>query len=264
LAVEVNWLNLKTSVKTAPEFVGCDPVHRATWLCLMLYCAEQENGGVILGCGSWGNRRWMQTCGVTKDEILDPCDLWQIEGGDLRLWGYPVEREAQVRAERDGGRRGGKISGFMRRKTKQIEPSPEPLSEPPLQAPLQASPERKGKEGKGKEEHTACVPTGAREERNSYADSFLPPSIDAVLAEAVVVGMSEQDAREFHEFWTAAEWRDKAGLRVRWKPALVSRKNVLANERAKCAGGSNGRKVGGGRSAATRYQAPGRPYDGAF
>lgn len=147
----MNWLNLNTSTKTAPAFVGCEPTQRATWLCLMLYCSEHENGGVIRDCAGWGTRRWMQTCGVTKDEVLSSCDLWSFDGGDLSVWGYPVEREREVAAKREGGRAGGISSGKTRREKIVLPAMPEAQLKAELQGELQAKPERNGKEGNGKE-----------------------------------------------------------------------------------------------------------------
>lgn len=104
----MNWLNLEVKTRTAPEFVGSEPVNRATWLCLMLHCAEHETGGIIRNAATWGTRRWMQTCGVTKDEVAMKTELWSFEGSSLRLWGYPTEKEAEVAAKREGGRKGGR------------------------------------------------------------------------------------------------------------------------------------------------------------
>jgi len=104
----MNWLNLQTSVIRSPEYVGCDPIQRATWLNLMVYCAEQENGGVIPGAASWKDRRWQQTCGVTKSEVEDKCELWSFDGENLTLWGYPVDKQEEIQRNRDSGSKGGK------------------------------------------------------------------------------------------------------------------------------------------------------------
>ena len=45
----MNWLNLRTETLHAPNYIGSDPTRRATWLSLMLWCAQQENGGIIAG-----------------------------------------------------------------------------------------------------------------------------------------------------------------------------------------------------------------------
>jgi hypothetical protein len=104
----MNWINIETKTLRSPEFIGSEPEQRATWLCLLAYCAEQENGGKIAACGEWKARRWQQTCGVTTDEVCSHCDLWTWEADSLTVWGYPVEKENEVRMKREGGQRGGK------------------------------------------------------------------------------------------------------------------------------------------------------------
>jgi hypothetical protein len=164
----MRWLNLSTSARTSPEFIGSEPTDRATWLCLILWCAEHETSGRVSNCANWGDRRWMQTFGITRDEIVRECDLWAWEGDDLVLWGYPHEQEALQKSKREGGRIGGVRSGEARRTTETTQP-PEanPDNQAPSEAVLQGVPEgvlqgvlhyngegvleRKGKEGKGKE-----------------------------------------------------------------------------------------------------------------
>lgn len=104
----MNWINIETKILRAPEFVGCEPQQRATWFNLLAYCVEQENGGVILQCNLWKDRRWQQTCGITIDEVLDACDLWSWKKDSLAIWGYPIDKENEVRLKREGGQRGGK------------------------------------------------------------------------------------------------------------------------------------------------------------
>ena len=138
----VKFLGILTSARTAPEFIGVEPVQRATWLCLMLFCAEHETGGVIAGCRQWGDRRWMQTCGVTKAEILVESTLFRFAGNDLVVWGYQEEYEASVLARREAGRKGGLRSGEARSKHRFEAPI-----EAQLQAELQPILERKDRMG---------------------------------------------------------------------------------------------------------------------
>ena len=104
----MNYLNLETKILHSPEFIGCEPVHQSTWLKLMLYCAYQENGGVVADCELWKCRQWQQTCGVTRDEVMSDCDLWAWQDGDVTVWGYPAEIQGKVVAKREAGSRGGK------------------------------------------------------------------------------------------------------------------------------------------------------------
>lgn len=92
----MNWLNLELTTLRSEQFLGSEPVERATWLCLMAYCADQENGGVIDGADEWGDRKWMQLVGVTAKETRAPSLLWHWKGSNLALWGYPVDKQSEV------------------------------------------------------------------------------------------------------------------------------------------------------------------------
>lgn len=100
----MNWLNLRTETLHAPQYIGSDPTRRATWISLMLWCAQQENGGIIAGSRQWPDRRWQQTCGVTAAEVAESCELFAWAGDNLVLWGYNTDKEAEVQAKRDAGR----------------------------------------------------------------------------------------------------------------------------------------------------------------
>lgn len=99
----MDWINLHTSTLDSVEFLGSEPVDRATWLCLMRYCCGQENGGVIREATSWGDRRWQQLCGVMLVEVKRECALWKWIGADLHVHAYPRDKEHEVRAKRQGG-----------------------------------------------------------------------------------------------------------------------------------------------------------------
>ena len=133
----MNWLNIETKTLRAREYIGSEPVHRATWLNLLGYCAEQENGGRIENCSTWKERQWMQTCGVTLSEVQLESELWRWDGHSLVIWNYPVTKEREVSAKRNGGKRGGEASGEARR---------EAMLQASGEAMLQGELERKGKE----------------------------------------------------------------------------------------------------------------------
>ena len=165
----MNWLNLQTSVIRSPEYVGCDPIQRATWLNLMIYCAEQENGGVIPDCKSWKDRRWQQTCGVTKSEADDDCDLWSFDGENLILWGYPVEKQEEIQRNRESGHRGGKARSDAKIEAAKANGSKggRPKTQAETQAETQAKPKRNPSETQAKTQRK-----GKEEERNG----ILPPT----------------------------------------------------------------------------------------
>ena len=96
----MEWLNIHSSILDSEEFIGCEPTDRATWLCLMRYCSGQENGGIIVNCKDWSDRRWQQTVRITAVEVERICPLWKWSGSDLIVKFYPVDKELEVKAKR--------------------------------------------------------------------------------------------------------------------------------------------------------------------
>ena len=107
----MNWLNIETATLDSEAFVGSEPTARGTWLCLLRFCAGQENGGIIKDSASWADRKWQQLARVTQDEVKADSALWWWVGDDLVLWAYPVEKEFEVREKRDRARTNGKLGG---------------------------------------------------------------------------------------------------------------------------------------------------------
>ncbi|HEY3901122.1 MAG TPA: hypothetical protein VGM54_21090 [Chthoniobacter sp.] len=110
----MNWLNLEIRTLRSPEYIGSEPVERATWLNLLAYCCEQENGGRLLGAASWKDRQWQQVCGVTAREVQRAPRLIRIEGDDVVVFAYPAAKEDEVRLKREQAREAGIRSGAAR------------------------------------------------------------------------------------------------------------------------------------------------------
>lgn len=146
----MRWLNIEIANLRSPAFVGAEPVERATWLSLLAYCCDQENGGVIKGCREWKDRQWQMTCGVLASEVVAEAQLWSWRGSDLRIAYYPLVKEAEVQAKRDFASRGGRASGEARREA-QLEAQLEAQGQAGASQDGEAHLERKGKERKGKE-----------------------------------------------------------------------------------------------------------------
>lgn len=171
----MNWLNLPISVARSPEFIGAEPAQRSTWFSLLAYCAEQENGGVIVECNAWKDRRWQQTAAVTAAEVGDTCELYWFNGTDLHIAFYPTTKETQVKAGRSGGTSGGR----PRKKPPEI-PAVNPL-ENPVADPLSDKGETLSEtldDGKGKappKPEEKIREEKIREEREKSAPAPLPP-----------------------------------------------------------------------------------------
>jgi len=118
---KVEWLKLPCSAVRSDAYIGAEPEQRAAWLGLLVYCADQENGGIIPDCADWKDRRWMQTAGVMRSEVHTECDLWAWEGEALRLEFYPVKTELELQAKRSAGAAGGKKSKRSKQLNKQLD-----------------------------------------------------------------------------------------------------------------------------------------------
>jgi hypothetical protein len=142
----MNWINLQTLILRSEEYIGAEPLARATWLNVLGWCCEQENGGRIVGAYKWSDRRWQQTCGVTKDEVGTSSPLLRYDGEDLIVWSYPVDKQAEVQAKRQAGREGGLKSAASKAAI-----SPEAKLQAQLQAQLKADAKQSvdGREGNG-------------------------------------------------------------------------------------------------------------------
>jgi len=101
----MNWINIRTEFLQGEVFRGCEPTDRATWLCILGYCHSQENHGVLVNCRDWPDRKWQQVVAVTKEEVNRVCGLWLWDGDDLVVREYPVEKQAEIAAKREAGKR---------------------------------------------------------------------------------------------------------------------------------------------------------------
>ena len=103
----MDWINLRIADLRSDPYLDTPPAGRSTWLAVLAFCHEQENGGIIGGAEAWADRRWLQACGVTRREVLQAPRLLHFEAGNLHVEGYPIEKQWQVEAKRLAGKKGG-------------------------------------------------------------------------------------------------------------------------------------------------------------
>lgn len=151
----MEWLNLHTSLLDSQEFVGSEPVQRATWICLLRYCVGQENGGRIPDALGWADRRWQQVARVTREEVMPSCPLWAWDGSTLVVWKYPVEKEEVVRHNRENGAIGGKAKTQAKTKAARENGARGGRPRNPTENPSKNPTEGKGREGNRKEGENA-------------------------------------------------------------------------------------------------------------
>jgi hypothetical protein len=151
----MEWINLHIRILDSAEFVGEEPVNQATWLKLLRYCCGQENGGRIVGCRAWKDRKWQQLIRVTLKEATTESELWAWEGDDLKLAFYPLEKEQEIQAKREIARTNGNQGGRPRRTREKTDVGSQ--KKPTLVNFAKA--EGKGREGKenGKEGNANCA-----------------------------------------------------------------------------------------------------------
>ncbi len=150
----MEYINIPLYVIRSNEYIGADPTQRATWLSLVAWSCDQENMGRIAGARSWGDRRWMQSCGVMASEVAESCGLFHWDGDDLVISFYPADAQREIERKREIARANGRKGGR--------KPSSEPMPETNVgsdvgnqprianDAPLES--EKKGKEKKGNRE----------------------------------------------------------------------------------------------------------------
>ena len=157
----MEWLNLNRAVLESDAVAGSSVLEVGVWLRLLARCISQENGGVLADCGLWKPERWLTLVRVTQADVMEASDLWHWEGHDLHVHFYPYEKEGEIRAKREGGKKGGKakkpaqksLEADLPPAAKSLE-APGEDSEKSLEADLQPAEksfQRKGKERKGKE-----------------------------------------------------------------------------------------------------------------
>lgn len=160
----MEWLNLEVSVIRRPEYVACDPVARATWLNVLAYCVEQENGGRVTGAKAWRDRQWQQTCGVMAREVSQAAPLLKFQGSDLVVLFYPSEKQREIEAKRLAARSTNNQRWAQRGKSDSLSDPLKLQQSESLNGSLSESHSESGREGNRK-----GIGKGIRKERTPRA-----------------------------------------------------------------------------------------------
>jgi hypothetical protein len=99
-------ITLDPKLTGAPEYISCNSIGRGVWINLLLWCAEQENSGIIPGAASWSDEAWGML-GVVKENLRYASSLLGFTATDVYVWGYPRDQEDVIKAKRAGGKKGG-------------------------------------------------------------------------------------------------------------------------------------------------------------
>lgn len=201
----MNWLNLNVQTLDSPQFIGSEPTDRATWLCLLRYCMGQENGGTIIDCADWKDRKWQQLVRITKDEIARESELWMWDGESVIVWGYPNDKESEVQERRERAKTNGK-NGGRPKKTDVGLPK-----EPTLVISGKAEGEEKEKEKRIEENRSSpSIPQPEKTKEQPASQPDLPEVVstgrrfpDHAAIIATINALRPEWARPSH--WSAAE-----------------------------------------------------------
>ncbi len=214
----MNWLNLKTTQLREAAFIGSEPVARATWLCVMAYCVELENGGRIPGARLWKDRQWQQTCGVMLSEVQAAPLLLEWVGDDLIVWSYPAEKESEVRVKRENAQKNGKLGGRPKTQGTEEITNEKPTLVTANNQRCKAEGEGKGKENGKEGEVPAEPPPAAPKRAPSDTDEQWLAGIEAKdcyrpVAVRVELGKAESWCEENHRKCTRrffVNWLNRA------------------------------------------------------
>lgn len=190
----MEWLNIHASFLDSEAFIGSEPIDRATWICLLRYCAGQENGGVITDADSWSDRKWQQLVRVTSREVHRPSALWKWQDGALIVVAYPSDKEELVRQRRENARKNGRTGGRPTaiRKETDNQTKEQTQQEPTLVFFDKA--EGNGREGKGNSLPAPAAPARKRDEIFdclARAEGSDPLQLTKRAARTVAVALAE-------------------------------------------------------------------------
>lgn len=100
----MNYLNLELTMICREPFIDADTAEIGTWLRMMTYACQQENGGVLKGAALWSNEKLLKTCGVSKRDVLRCTRLLHKDNDDLILEAYPTEAAKTLAVKRVAAR----------------------------------------------------------------------------------------------------------------------------------------------------------------
>jgi hypothetical protein len=122
-------ITLNPNLSGDPDYIATNATGRGVWLQLLLWCAEQENGGVIPGAATWSDEAWGML-GVSKNSLAYACRLVTFRSPDVVLWGYPIEQEKILQAKRSGGKKGADARYVNKSRTPNGTPNGTPTKSP--------------------------------------------------------------------------------------------------------------------------------------
>lgn len=237
----MNWLNLRTEQLRSPTVAQASHEALATWLRVITYCCEQENGGRITGAAQWGDRAWMVACGVSALEVAGATPLLSREGEDILVSMYPLDKQKEVAKDRLNGKRGGrcktqaKTQASRQNGTQGGRPEkPKPL---PENNPSQNPTERKEK-GIGKEVEGNGSVSGEQKTRYQRKGS-----VEEIRSFVQTLGLPVSDGDACFHKWEGNGWTNGGNPIVDWRSTIQNWKTQGFMPSQKNPPSTNGEKL---------------------
>jgi len=193
---------------------------------------------VIKGAAQWGDRKWLQLCGITKQEATLVSDLYCMDdNGDLLVNLYPVDKQEEVKGKRELARINGSKGGRPKKKPKenQQETNVGLILETNNEPTPQSVREGKGKERKEKESNKTDFQYPEYVDFENYLINTLPEINPEWTLERI-----KRVSKLQYETYQENNWKDGNGKQVKnWK---TKAKNAISYKKPWNYGADNNAK----------------------
>lgn len=232
----MKWFKIEISTLRSIEYMGSNPTKRASWLNVLAYCVEMENGGRIVGAVDWEDRQWQQLCGVTRREVVSANKLLIVDGKDIVVWKYPVGSEAKHNAISDARRNAANARWNANAMQTGKQNAMQNMNR--IEAHYR---EPRTHEHTHAHEGTPETPEQTEPQTTGSAVHPSPPTVETVITAGQQMMIAESFCREWHETMTNQSWMDNScrPCAFRWRNLL---KKYWETERATPKAGNGSRK----------------------
>ena len=215
--LSMHWLNIEIIRTQGPEYTSAESAQQLAWFHLLLYCAQQENGGVIRGAAEFTDRQWQRLMDVEGATLRTKCALWTWDAeGNLVVWEYPEKQEQAVQAKREGGRKGGRSP-----KSPASYASSIPSSIPSRNALTKEKEEEEGELKEEQKQESESVLATVSASPRKRADARPQSAMDVVTyGMTLEPALPPIEAQRFWDYYESNGWRVGRNPMKDWKAAV--------------------------------------------
>lgn len=216
----MEWLNLSVTKMATPELRRSTMQERGVWLTLLVYCVQQENGGLIADAAAWNDFECVQVLGVRREDIDGAHMLWKTEGRDIVVSGYPHEKHREVEAKRKAGRKGNRMRWSEAKSCESHSDSQSDTHSESESESGKGKGKRKEREGNRKEKEKENLRGADAPAGQAFGKAQKPKDRSECQAYFVEIGSSPMTADTFFDHFEANGWRQGGRTALRdWKAA---------------------------------------------